>query len=72
MIKKYNLSGNLEALKVLIKYGKNIDFAITDNKGNTSLHHAAKTGNLVILELLSSKFVSYIFKEMRIIPNSLI
>ena len=54
-------SGNLEALKILIKNdGSCLEYTICDNKGNTALHHAAKHGHLDILELLFSKFVSII------------
>lgn len=54
-------SGNIEALKILMKNdGSCLEYAICDNKGNTALHHAAKHGHLDILELLFSKFVSIV------------
>ena len=51
-------SVNIETLKTIMKYGKNLDYSNTDDKGNTAIHHAAKIGNLKILELLSPKYVS--------------
>ena len=51
-------SVNIETLKTIMKYGKNLDYSNTDDKGNTAIHHAAKLGNLKILELLSPKYVS--------------
>ena len=51
-------SVNIETLKTIMKHGKNLDYSNTDDKGNTAIHHAAKIGNLKILELLSPKYVS--------------
>ena len=54
-------SQNFEALKTIFKHGgKNLDVAITDEKGNTVLHHAAANGSIDMFDYLSSKFVSVI------------
>ena len=53
---------NLEALKTLMAFGKSsktLDWNITDDKGNTALHYAAKNGNLPASQLLAPKMVSF-------------
>ena len=51
---------NLEALKTLMAFAKSktLDWNITDDKGNTALHYAAKNGNLSASQLLVPKMVS--------------
>ena len=69
-------SVNIETLKTIMKYGKNLDYSNTDDKGNTAIHHAAKLGNLKILELLSPKYVSannkpsLFYRILEILQNS--
>ena len=69
-------SVNIETLKTIMKYGKNLDYSNTDDKGNTAIHHAAKIGNLKILELLSPKYVSdnkklsLFYRILEILQNS--
>ena len=51
---------NLQALKTLMSHGsKTLDWNITDDKGNTCLHYAAKNGNLAALQLLIPKMVTF-------------
>lgn len=50
-------SGNNECLHAIIKHAKDIDFSITDDKGNTCLHHSAKIGNLEAVDFLAPNFV---------------
>ena len=69
-------SVNIETLKTIMEYGKNLDYSNTDDKGNTAIHHAAKIGNLKILELLSPKYVSdnnkpsFFYRILEILQNS--
>ena len=69
-------SVNIETLKTIMEYGKNLDYSNTDDKGNTAIHHAAKIGNLKILELLSPKYVSdnnkpsLFYRILEILQNS--
>lgn len=57
-------SNNPEALNTLIKFGgDNLDYNISDDKGNTGLHHAARLGNLMAVQTLSGKFVRSIHQH---------
>ena len=51
---------NLQALKTLMSHGtKTLDWNITDDKGNSCLHYAAKNGNITALQLLIPKTVHF-------------
>lgn len=52
-------SGYNDCLYAIVKHAKEVDFSITDDKGNTCLHHAAKLGNLEAFTFLASNFVSF-------------
>ena len=62
---------NFSALQALMSKGKNLEWDITDQKGNTCLHFAAKNGNLRAIQLLMPKMVRFSWLSARYVECTL-